>query len=47
MTAIIIPQDNGLYSISIAGTTVELDLTHAQALAAINVYNESAWELVG
>lgn len=42
----IVPQDNELYSIAIAGCIVEIDLTHAQALAALNVYEECAEELV-
>lgn len=46
MNALIIPQDNGLFSISIHGTVVELDLTHSAALAALNIYNECAWEVM-
>ena len=46
MDAICIPQDNGLFYISIQGTMVEYDLTHAEALAALNIYNECAWEVM-
>ena len=39
----IIPQNNSLFSISVAGEVVEIDLTHADALRALNLYNQ--WEM--
>jgi len=40
----IVPQKNSLFSISVAGEVVEIDLTHEDALRALNLYNQ--WEII-
>lgn len=40
----IVPQNNSLFSITVDGEVVEIDLTHKDALIALNLYNQ--WEII-